>query len=148
MNLGHFRDPFRCGGSMKRLANLTLVVVALAFAAPAQTSKGLTGNWTIDWLSGGASNRIELTQVSNRLSGTYFCNPTSGRCLDNKEEACTITGSVTDGRVAMHFQCSKFDLQLNGTLVQAGGQPADNEIDGTYLAYGDSTGKFAMKKVR
>ncbi len=131
---------------MRRLVNLILVMIALAFAARAQTSKGLTGNWTIGWLSGGASNRIELTQVSNRLSGSYFCNPTSGKRLDNKEEACPITGSVTDGRIAMHFQCSKFDLQLSGASVA--GEGADNEIDGTYLAYGNSTGKFAMKRVR
>jgi hypothetical protein len=136
---------------MKRLINLTLVVSALAFTAPAQTSKGLTGksltgNWTIEWLSGGASNRVELAQASKKLSGAYFCNPTSGRCLDNKEEACPITGTVTEGAVSLHFQCSKWDIQLNGTLDHAMGEPADSEIDGTYLAYGSATGKFKMKK--
>ena len=116
---------------LKALTGIVLLC-ACAGIAPAQTP-ALTGKWKIAWLSGGCPNTIQLTQNPDQVSGTYTT------CSN---EACPVSGTIVNGAVSLTFKCQKWDIKLEGTLASD-----EQAIDGTYYAYGNSTGKFKMDRI-
>jgi hypothetical protein len=113
-----------------KLAKLAVVFLALAFAVSAQTSS-TTGKWKITWLQGGTPNILTLIDKDGAVSGSYTSN-TLG-------EACPVSGTNNDRKISLHIVCTKWDITLNGQL-------SDDAVDGSYAAYGNSTGTFKMKK--
>ncbi len=114
----------------------TLAVVALLFVfvgiAQAQTTD-LTGKWKIAWLSGGCPNTILLAQHPHHVDGAYTtCS----------QEACPISGTIVNNSVTLTLKCQKFDIKLEGALSSD-----QQTIDGTYFAYGNSSGKFKMDRI-
>jgi hypothetical protein len=122
----------------------SLVILASAIALAQQsTTTDLMGDWTVKWVEpvGGKPNKIVLDS-GTILSGTYMA--------DSREE-CPVTGihaTQTDGKVTLHVRCSKFNIDMEGSLLHSKTQP-DNEIDGTYTyhyATGVGNGKFEMDR--
>jgi hypothetical protein len=116
---------------LKALAGIVLLC-AFVGIAPAQTPD-LTGKWKIAWMSGGCPNTIQLTQNPDQVDGTYT---TCGN------EVCPVSGTSVSGAVSLIIKCQKWDIKLEGALA-----PDKQTIDGTYYAYGNSTGKFKMDRI-
>ncbi len=120
------------------LALLTLTITASTLHAqsPNDSVKStLTGKWRITWLNGGSPNKLQLTDSNGSLTGTFAAD--GGESCGVTGTATTTTGITT---IALAVTCSKFTVQLKGTLKE-------DTITGTYLAYGNSGGDFKMVKL-
>src|SRR6202790_4015170 len=119
---------------MKRFAVLACAVLALALVASAQTSNNVnvTGTYKTTWTpAGGNPNMITLADFGGELNGTYTAD--SG-------EACPVTGTHASNKVNFRVQCSKFTIDMAGTVnVDAA------EITGTYSSPQFNTGGFTME---
>jgi hypothetical protein len=104
----------------------------------AQTSD-ISGKWKATWLSGGTPNTITLTEKNGTVYGTFTAERYTAR--PGVEDACPLTGTHVGGRISLHATCPNWDISLDGTLTD------DSTIEGGYVAYGNSVGKFRMEKV-
>jgi hypothetical protein len=110
----------------------TLVLFALLLGAALAQDSDLAGSWEITWLAGGKPNTVTLTDNKGDVSGTY---------VSDDGAACSASGTDLNGKVSLHVECAKWDIWMNGRLV-------DGAVNGDYTAYGNSTGKFRMVRFR
>jgi len=119
----------------KKKVTFAIILLALIFSgsAFALSASDLDGRWTVTWPNN-SRNAIKLTHSGGSVSGIY---------VSDDGALCPVSVSLvaTTGSVTFHVVCPKWDIKMNGVASPNGGA-----VNGSYLAYGNATGQFAMLK--
>lgn len=116
---------------LKILATVIIVLFSSADRVSALDANELRGGWFVYWPNA-TKNKISLNYGDGKYSGTY---------VNDEKANCTITGNFSGPRsVILHIVCPKWDIRMEGAVT------ARNEVEGEYLAYGDSKGRFFMTR--
>jgi len=124
---------------IKKTLIVVLVIVALTFTAvmPSLSEQKIfdfSGSWIVRWLDNDTRNPISLTQINERLNGTY---------TNDKKETCSISGQLVqkNNHITLRVDCPQWDIVMDGVPSSDG-----NTIKGIYIAYGTSKGDFEMTR--
>ncbi len=117
---------------MKRNLSLVALLLVVTSVAWGQTNN-VTGKFKTTWTpAGGKPNMILLADFGGVLNGTYTAD--SG-------EACPVTGTHASNKVNFRVSCSKFTIDMDGTISEDN----SDEIKGTYSSPQFATGGFTME---
>ncbi|MFZ1982649.1 MAG: hypothetical protein WAU61_15205 [Smithella sp.] len=124
---------------MKKIIMTVLIINAfgilgLAASIFAGDVTDYSGMWAVTWLDNNTRNPMSLNQNKDQLTGIYT--------NDNKE-SCSVTGEYikSNRQILLSIKCPAWGIQMDGIPSLDG-----KTIEGKYVAYGTSAGKFIMAK--
>jgi hypothetical protein len=124
---------------MKKIMMTVLIINAfgilgLAASISARDITDYSGMWAVTWLDNNTRNPLSLNQNEDQLTGIYT--------NDNKE-SCSVTGEYikSNRQILLSIVCHGWGIQMDGIPSSDG-----KTIEGKYVAYGTSAGKFIMTK--
>ncbi len=91
------------------------------------------GEWAITWLDNQTVNALTLAIEGERLVGRY---------VSDDGEVCPVRAGVSSSGAAIHITvaCVNWEILMDGS-------PTDGDrVEGEFLAYGHSRGRFTMER--
>jgi hypothetical protein len=128
-----------CGGAGDP-ATTTVVQpapVSASHTAPSRAEPppdGVAGPWLVTWLENMTVNELTLDVHGREIAGRY---------VSDDGEVCPVRGEVSESGtdVSITVTCGGWDVIMEGVPAQDEGT-----MEGRYLAYGHSRGRFTMAR--
>jgi len=110
------------------------VILGLAASVSARDITDYSGMWAVTWLDNNTRNLMSLNQNKDLFTGIY---------TNDKKESCSVRGEYikSNREILLTVVCPAWGIQMDGIPSSDG-----KTIEGKYVAYGTSAGKFIMTK--